>query len=76
MKLDSVNSSCFYPISPKKAKSHYNVSTILIIKDINWHGKIISIHLDKDSNFSQNAQDKFLENQAYDTSDFNEVIKM
>jgi hypothetical protein len=61
MKLDSVNLSYFYPVRPKKAKPHYNVSTIPIIKDINWHGKIISIHLNKDSNFPQNAQDKFLE---------------
>lgn len=44
--------------------------------DINWHGKIISKHLNTDSNFPQNAEDKFLEKQAYDTSDFNEVIKM
>jgi len=61
MKLDSENLSCFYPIRPKKTKSHYNVSTIPIIKDINWHGKIISKHVNKDSNFPQNAEDKLLE---------------
>jgi hypothetical protein len=58
------------------AKSHYNVPTIPIIKDINWHGKIISIYLNKESNFPQKAHDKFLEKRAYDTSDFSEVIKM
>jgi len=75
MKLDSVNLSCSYLIRPNKPKSHYNVSTIPIIKDINWRGKIISKHLNKDSNFPQNAQNKFLEKRAYDISDFNEVIK-
>jgi hypothetical protein len=44
---------------PKKAKSYYNVS-VPIIKDINWRGKIISKHLNKDSIFPQNAQDKFI----------------
>ena len=56
MKLDSENLLCFYPIWPKEAKSHFNVSTIPIIMDINWYGKIISKHPNTDSNFPQNAQ--------------------
>jgi hypothetical protein len=34
---------------PKKAKSRFNVATILIIMDINWHGKTISKHLNNET---------------------------